>query len=53
MKQWTRVHEEVKEKFLSHFMVDRHQKITSQEEIKLASLMPSLQNSNVSNFNDD
>jgi hypothetical protein len=33
--------------------VDRHQKITKQEEIKLVSLMRSLQNSNVSNSNDD
>jgi hypothetical protein len=29
----------VKERFLSHFMVDQHQKITKQREINLESLL--------------
>ena len=61
MKQWddevlrqcAQVREEVKEIFLSHFMVDRHQKIIKQGEIKLDSLVTSLQNRNVSNPNEN
>jgi hypothetical protein len=61
MKQWddevlrqhTRVCEEAKENFLSHFTVDRHQKIIKQGEIKIDSLVPSLPNSNISNSNDN
>jgi predicted ATP-dependent Lon-type protease len=61
MKQWDDevlrqcawVREEVKEIFLSHFMVDRHQKIIKQGEIKLYSLVTSLQKSNVSNPNEN
>jgi hypothetical protein len=39
--------EEATEKFLSYFMVDRHQKITKYGEIEIASLLPSFQISNV------
>jgi hypothetical protein len=38
---------------LSHFTEDQHLKITKKGEIKLASLEPSLQNSNASNYNDN
>jgi hypothetical protein len=38
---------------LSHFTVDRHQKIIKKREIKIDFLQPSLQNSNVSNANDN
>jgi hypothetical protein len=50
--QHAEVREEVKEKFLSHFTVDCHQKITKQEEIKLASLLPSLPTTNARKSND-
>lgn len=43
----------MKEKFLSHFAVERHQKIIKQGEIKLDSLAPWLHDNNVSNSNDD
>lgn len=43
-KMW----EEAKEKFLSHFMVDRHQKFIKQGEIQLDSLRPLPHDSNVS-----
>jgi hypothetical protein len=38
---------------LPHFMVDRYQKIIKQGEIKIDSLIPSLHNRNVTNFNDN
>jgi hypothetical protein len=47
------VREEAKEKVLSHFTVNRHQKIIKQGEIKLDSFVPSLKNGNVSNSNDN
>jgi hypothetical protein len=48
-RQIAKAEEEATEKFLSYFTVDRHQKITEQHgEIKIASLLPSLQMSNVS-----
>jgi hypothetical protein len=37
--QHAKVHEEAKENFLSHFMVDRNKKITMQGGIKLISLL--------------
>jgi predicted ATP-dependent Lon-type protease len=43
----------VKERFLSHFMVDRHQKIVKQGEIKLDSLVPSFHDNNVSHSGDE
>jgi hypothetical protein len=42
---------EAKEKYLSHFTVDRHQKIVKQGEIEMASLLPLAQNPNVSKSN--
>lgn len=53
LRQRARMHEEAKEKFLSHFTIDRHQKIINQGEIKLDPLLPLLQNNNVSNSNDN
>jgi hypothetical protein len=46
------VREKAREKFLSHFTVDRHQKIIKQGEIKLDSLVPSLHDNDVSNSGD-
>jgi hypothetical protein len=46
-----KVQEEAKEKYLSHFTVDRHQKIVKQGEIEMASLLPLAQNPNVSKSN--
>lgn len=42
-----------KEKFLSHFIMDRYQRIIKQEDIKLNSLVPSLHDSNVISSNDN
>jgi hypothetical protein len=47
-RQTAKAEEEATDKFLSYFTVDRHQKITKHGEIKIASLLPSLQISNVS-----
>jgi hypothetical protein len=47
------VREEAKEKFLTHYTVDRHQKIVKQEEIKLDALVPLLHDSTMSNSNDN
>jgi hypothetical protein len=41
-----------KDKLLSHFTMDRHQKTIKQEDIKLDSLVPSLHGSNVISSND-
>jgi hypothetical protein len=41
---------EVAEKYLSHFMVDRHQKIIRQGEIDMESLLPPLQGPVVSSL---
>jgi hypothetical protein len=41
-------HKEAAEKYLSHFMVDRHQKIIRQGEIDMESLLPPLQDPVVS-----
>jgi hypothetical protein len=43
---------QAKENLLSQFMVDRHQKVVKQGEIEAASLLPSLQISNVSKPDD-
>jgi hypothetical protein len=40
------------ERFLSQFTVDRHQKVVRHGEIEVASLLPSLQISNVSKPDD-
>jgi hypothetical protein len=50
--QIVKAEEEATEKFLSYFTVDRHQKITKHGEIEIASLLPSLRISNVSNSDD-
>jgi hypothetical protein len=47
-----KVEEEVTEKFLSYFTMDREQKITKHEEIEIASFLPSVQISNVSKSDD-
>jgi hypothetical protein len=41
---------QAKEKFLSQFTVDRHQKVVKHGEIEVASLLSSLQIPNVSNI---
>jgi hypothetical protein len=51
-RQIVKAEEEATEKFLSYFTVDRHQKITKHGEIEIASLLPSLRISNVSNSDD-
>jgi hypothetical protein len=43
---------QAKENLFSQFTVDRHQKVVKQGEIKVASLLPSLQISNVSKPDD-
>jgi hypothetical protein len=43
---------QAKERFLSQFTVDRHQKVVKHGEIKVASLLPLLQISNVSKPDD-
>jgi hypothetical protein len=43
--------EEATKKLCSYFTVDRHQKITKNEEIKIASFLPSIQISNLSKSN--
>jgi hypothetical protein len=43
---------QAKEKFLSQFTVDHHQKVVKHGETEVASLLPSLQNSNVSKPDD-
>jgi hypothetical protein len=50
--QIAKAEEKATEKFLSYFTVDRYQKITKHEEIEIASLLPSLQISNVSKSTD-
>jgi DNA-binding protein YbaB len=50
--QITEAEEETTEKFLSHFTVDRHRKITRHGEIEVASVLHSLQISNVSKSDD-
>jgi hypothetical protein len=50
--QLAKVQEEAKEKFLSQFMVDCHQKITKHGEVVIASLLHSLQISNLSESDD-
>jgi hypothetical protein len=47
------VREEVKEKFLSHFTVDRCEKIIKQGKIKVESIIRSLHDNDVSNSGDD
>jgi hypothetical protein len=47
-RQIAKAEEEATKKFLSYFTVDRHQNITKHGEIEMASLLPSLQFSNVS-----
>jgi hypothetical protein len=42
----------MKEIYLAHFKVDRHKRIVEQGEIEMTSLLPSLQNPNVSKSND-
>jgi hypothetical protein len=49
--QLNKVYEEAKEKFLSQFTVDRHQKITKHGGIEIT-LLPFLQISDVSKSND-
>jgi hypothetical protein len=51
LRQCAWVHEEAK--FWSHLTLDRHQRIIKKGEIKLDFLVPSLQNSNVSNSTDN
>jgi hypothetical protein len=51
-RQIAKAEEEATEKFLSYFTVDHHHKITKHGEIEIASLLPSLQISNVSKSND-
>jgi hypothetical protein len=43
---------QAKERFLSQFTVDRHHKVVKNGEIEVASLLPSLQISNVSKSDD-
>lgn len=50
LQQSSYVRKEAKDKFLAHFMVDRHQKIIGQGEIKLNTLEPPLHDSTISNF---
>jgi hypothetical protein len=47
-----KVEQEATKKFLSYFIVDHHYKITKHGEIEIASLLPSLQISNVSKSDD-
>jgi transcription initiation factor IIF auxiliary subunit len=50
--QLAKIQEETKEKFLAHFTVDHHQKITKHGEIGIASLVPLSQVLNVSKSDD-